>query len=59
MLIKLTNPIWETGKAMAIIRNTDFLYDKFMDSFKDLLTLYISETSVENISSHIIKSNKL
>lgn len=58
-VISFTNPICDIGIAMRIIKTMDFLYEILNNSSKFLPTLYILETSVENISSQIINKSKI
>lgn len=53
--IKFLKPICEIGREIAITSSTDFLYEILNELFSRLLAiLYISETSVDNISHHIV-----
>lgn len=54
--IKLVNPIWEIKRAKNRTINIPFLNLILKLCSKVLLIEYTSETSVENISSHIITS---
>ena len=58
LVMRLPNPNWEIKRAIPKTIKIAFLNLILKDCSKVLLIEYISETSVENISSQIITSNK-